>query len=278
MSFCSVACQSPFSGGSLQTEKLALLAPSCDMPAIPGFTSASALASWSALDPGVELAVLGPGYLTLVDEGSDTARRHFSRYLELRVSPEGYLESSEGYRLKGSLPIDTEDPCPGKLRNLRVPDHSQPTPTTQINIVALLDSRASILTFDQSEPTASSNSATVATVRDSNNTPRGLHVYFNNTGGNAYSFTVMGDGTDLVAGTPGYEELGSGRLSFTPNGALQTANATPLQLDFGNGAAAGQEILISGVSSERICGGLGVHRARDSSRESASDLRHPRSC
>ena len=107
-----------------------------------------------------------------------------------------------------------------------------PFATNEITFTSNLDSREPVLTFDIADPDGTSNGSTSITVFDSLGTARTLDIYFNNQGGNLYSYNVVADGGELAGGTAGTHTLvSSGTLQFTSDGALQTATTPALAVN-----------------------------------------------
>jgi flagellar hook protein FlgE len=113
-----------------------------------------------------------------------------------------------------------------------------------MEMTANLDSNEVVPTaaWDLLNPSDTSNFATSMTVYDSLGNARDLEVYFRKTGDNAWDYHVVTDGANVDGGTAGTNvELGTGSMTFTTDGALDTATAPALSVDFA-GATPGQAI------------------------------------
>jgi flagellar hook protein FlgE len=130
-----------------------------------------------------------------------------------------------------------------------------------MTVTANLDANAQIPaapSFDPADPTTSSNFSTSMTVYDSLGTQHSMDVYFRKTGPNAWEYNVIAQGGEIAGGTPGENTLvGSGDMSFTSDGALDTLNInTPTTVDW-NGATPAQAIDMN-FGSQISGGGTGL--------------------
>jgi flagellar hook protein FlgE len=190
-----------------------------------------------------DVALNGEGFLVVAGTVDGITSNFYTRAGQLTIDNDGLLVTQTGLNVQGYV-ANPDGTLQASVSDLAVPTASlAPFATSEITITANLDSRAPILVFDPLNPDGTSNGSSSITVFDSLGTARTLDVYFNNMGGNLYSYNVMADGAELAGGTPGTNTLiSSGTLQFTSDGALQTATTPPLAVSFAGGATANQAI------------------------------------
>ncbi|MBM4363095.1 MAG: flagellar hook-basal body complex protein, partial [Deltaproteobacteria bacterium] len=100
--------------------------------------------------------------------------------------------------------------------------------------------------WDINDPTNTSNAPpTSMTVYDSLGQQRTVDIYFRKTAANAWEYHAVVDGGELTGGTAGQNtEIGSGTLTFTPDGALDIEGVTTAISANFVGATAGQAITV----------------------------------
>lgn len=218
--------------------------PDCAAPPpIAGYEYADAPAFWLGSQSERVVSIEGFGFFVSDDASTGQYAARFSEQVLLSVGPDGALEDRGGHTLLGHPPTSTSgDGC---VVPLRAPLLAAPTATSIISITMNMDARVPVLTFDILDPDGTSNGSTSITVFDSLGTARTLDTYFNNQGGNLFSYNVVTDGGELAGGTPGtHTLLSSGTLQFTSDGALQTATTPEIAASFAGGATANQPISV----------------------------------
>jgi len=205
-----------------------------------------------------DVALNGDGFLVVGGTVDGITGNFYTRAGQLTIDPKGDLVNQQGLNVQGYL-ANADGTLEASVKDLAVPTASlAPLPTGNIQITANLDPREPVSTFDPNNPAATSNSSTSITVFDSLGTARTLDIYFNNTGGNLYTYNVVADGADIAGGTPGVTNvIGTGTLAFTSDGALQTATTPPLAINFAGGATANQNINLN-FGKDITSGGTGL--------------------
>jgi flagellar hook protein FlgE len=168
-----------------------------------------------------DVALNGDGFLVVAGTVDGITSNFYTRAGQLTIDNDGFLVNQQnlnvqGYRANGDGTLQAS------VSDLQVPTASlAPFATTEITITSNLDSRSPVTTFDINDPDGTSNGSTSITVFDSLGTARTLDIYFNNQGGNLYSYNVVADGGELAGGTAGTHTLvSSGTLQFTSDAAL----------------------------------------------------------
>src|SRR5688572_10649883 len=190
-----------------------------------------------------DVALNGDGFLVVNGTVDGITSNFYTRAGQLTIDNEGFLVNQQNLNVQGYR-ANPDGTLQASVSDLQVPTASlAPFATTEITITTNLDSREPVLTFDILDPDGTSNGSTSITVFDSLGTARTLDIYFNNMGGNLYSYNVVADGAELAGGTAGTHTLvSSGTLQFTSDGALQTATTPALAVSFAGGATANQAI------------------------------------
>jgi flagellar hook protein FlgE len=190
-----------------------------------------------------DVALNGDGFLVVNGTVDGITSNFYTRAGQLTIDNEGFLVNQQNLNVQGYR-ANPDGTLQASVSDLQVPTASlAPFSTNEITITANLDSREPVLTFDILDPDGTSNGSTSITVFDSLGTARTLDIYFNNMGGNLYSYNVVADGAELAGGTAGTHTLvSSGTLQFTSDGALQTATTPALAVSFAGGATANQAI------------------------------------
>jgi flagellar hook protein FlgE len=190
-----------------------------------------------------DVALNGDGFLVVNGTVDGITSNFYTRAGQLTIDNEGFLVNQQNLNVQGYR-ANPDGTLQASVSDLQVPTASlAPFATNEITITTNLDSREPVLTFDILDPDGTSNGSTSITVFDSLGTARTLDIYFNNMGGNLYSYNVVADGAELAGGTAGTHTLvSSGTLQFTSDGALQTATTPALAVSFAGGATANQAI------------------------------------
>jgi flagellar hook protein FlgE len=222
-----------------------------------------------------DLAISGDGFFAVQGSVAGINSTFYTRAGQFNFDPNGSLVDAQGLRVLGR-PALPGGSLLAETRPLVVPTSSVPArATAAVTMVLNLDSTAPIPTapFDPADPSGTASYSTSIQVFDSLGAPHSLDLYFNKTATNQWEYHAMVSGDDLNPAQPGVNvEAGSGTLTFTTDGALDSLNvnqaisldfaqATPAQaisLDFGPTIADGgsglegatQFGMQSGVSSQ----------------------------
>jgi flagellar hook protein FlgE len=182
-----------------------------------------------------DVALNGDGFLVVAGTVDGITSNFYTRAGQFNIDNDGFLVNQQSLNVQG-YKANADGTLQASVSDLQVP-------TSSLAPFANLDSREPVKTFDIADPAGTSNRSTSITVFDSLGTAQTLDIYFNNQGGNLYSYNVVADGGELAGGTAGTPTLvSSGTLQFTSDGALQTATAPPLAVSFASGATANQAI------------------------------------
>jgi flagellar hook protein FlgE len=190
-----------------------------------------------------DVALNGDGFLVVAGTVDGITSNFYTRAGQFNIDHDGFLVNQQSLNVQG-YKANADGTLQASVSDLQVPTSSlAPFATNEITITANLDSREPVKVFDIADPAGTSNKSTSITVFDSLGTAQTLDIYFNNQGGNLYSYNVVADGGELAGGTAGTPTLVStGTLQFTSDGALQTATAPALAVSFASGATANQAI------------------------------------
>jgi flagellar hook protein FlgE len=203
-----------------------------------------------------DLALNGDGYFVV--DGYDG--RSFTRNGEFHFDKEGYLVTSDNYKVQGFEANDTGE-ITNKMESIRLPSALvNAKPTKMIRMDINLDSRApSGKVFNPQDPYQSADFTTGVEVFDSQGAKHLLTVAFNKAADGVWDYRAMANGGEVVGGTAGqFSQVMSGRLSFTQNGLLNTEEILEKNFNFTNGAQAGQDILFDFGDSITTDGGTGL--------------------
>ena len=152
------------------------------------------------------------------------------------VNPQGL--QVQGY---AANPDGTFD---ASISSISVPTAALPAHATEAaSVVANLDAAATVptLAFDAQDPANTSNFSTTMTAYDSLGAAHTVDVYFVKTADNAWDFHVLTPGADLATPVTGNAQIGTGSLTFTTDGALDTVAGNTATVSFA-GATGGQVI------------------------------------
>jgi len=206
----------------------------------------------------MDVAIRGRGMFVVSGAHDGRTSQYYTRDGRFNLDKSGYVVDPRGLRLQGYL-INGAGQTATTATDLDLAGHtSPPTPTTEAGLSLNLDSNSPVPTtaFDPADPT-SFNYQTAATVYDSLGNAHAVQTYYRNTGGGAWEWHAMVDGSEVTGGTAGtMSEIGTGTLTFTTNGALDTETGTA-SADF-IGATPGQAIAFDFGDSLTTDGGDGT--------------------
>ncbi|MEK6749010.1 MAG: flagellar hook protein FlgE [Pseudomonadota bacterium] len=180
-------------------------------------------------DNSLDLAITGPGFFRLNDNGNAV----YARAGMFHMDAQGYLANSSGMRLT-AYQADAAGNLTSQLGDVRISATvSAPRATTQVTVNANLDATATApaAAFNASNA-ASYNFQTAATVQDSLGVNHPLSVY--------YVKNAAPGGWDVYAAADGNTLPGVSSMQFDSTGALAVPAGGALTLpsvNFSNGAA-----------------------------------------
>jgi flagellar hook protein FlgE len=242
------------------------------------FTQGSLVTSGNSLD----MAIDGNGFFILRDAQGGS---FYSRAGQFKLNENNELVDPSGFLVQG-FQVDTTGTITGTIGTISLPSTTAaPRATTTADIGANLYSGASTSAFDINNPTGTSSFSTSLTVYDSLGVSHLLTSYFTKTASNTWSYNIVANSSEIT--TAGYHaaninaslgivRVGSGTLTFTSGGALDTESVTTrydtgtaggtagavvgqTQIDF-TGATANQLITFNFGDSVTTDGGGGVDK------------------
>ena len=207
-----------------------------------------------------DLALNGDGYFIV--DGYDG--RAYTRNGEFHFDKEGYLVTSDNYKVKG-FEADISGAITNKLEDIKLPNalvNAKPSKTIRMDIN--LDSRVPKgRVFDPQRPYDSADFTTGVEVYDSQGAKHLITMAFNHVADGVWEYRGLANGSEVQGGTPGqYAEVLYGRLTFTPQGLLNTEEIISKNFSFNNGALANQDIVIDFGESIITDGGSGLRASK----------------
>lgn len=207
-----------------------------------------------------DLAINGKGYFVI--DGYDG--RAFTRNGEFHFDKEGFLVTSDNYKVKG-FETDALGEATNKLEDIRLPSalvNAKQTKTVRMDIN--LDSRVPKgRVFDPQNPYESADFTTGVEVYDSQGAKHLITMAFNRTADGVWEYRGLANGAEVVGGQPGtYQQVISGRLTFTQDGLLNTEEVLEKSFNFTNGAKPNQDIVIDFGDSITTDGGTGMKASK----------------
>jgi flagellar hook protein FlgE len=205
----------------------------------------------------LDLALRGGGMFVVKGSHNGQNSQFYTRDGRFTIDNTGFVTNQQGLRLQGFV-IDSTGRRALSATDLPIGTfQSQPVATTTASMKLNLDAGSvTPAAFDPTDPNATSNYATSATVYDSLGKSHHVETFFRNAGAGAWEWHAMVDGGDLTAGTAGtLTEIGNGTMTFNTDGSLQTQAVVASSADFLN-ATPGQTIAFS-FGDDIASGGTG---------------------
>jgi flagellar hook protein FlgE len=195
-----------------------------------------------------DLALNGDGFFVVSGSVDGISGNFFTRAGQFAIDKDGFLTNTNGLMVQGYA-ANTDGTFDASISSVKAPTSALPAHATEnISVTANLDASEAVptLAWDAQDPTNTSNFSTTVTVYDSLGTGHTVDVYFRKTADNTWDYHALAVGDELNPPVAGQNvEVGTGSLSFTTNGALDTVTtATAMAIDFGGGATAGQPIAL----------------------------------
>lgn len=203
-----------------------------------------------------DIAINGKGYFVV--DGFDG--RAYTRNGEFHFDKDGYLVTSDNYRVKGFQANGTGQ-ITNELDDIRIPDAlvaAQATKSVRMDLN--LDSRVpNGRVFNLQDPYNSADFTTGVEVFDSQGSKHLITMAFNKAADGAWEYRGLANGSEVVGGIPGqYSQVTYGRLTFTQDGVLNTEEPIEQNFNFNNGALQGQQIAFDFGDSLTTDGGTGI--------------------
>jgi flagellar hook protein FlgE len=219
-----------------------------------------------ATEKATDLAISGDGYFTL--RGSDG--QSFTRDGSFHFDREGYLVSNDNQRVQG-FQADEKGRIINKMGDLRFPRALIPAkPTQEIKMDMNLDSRieAGLKKFDMKDPYATSDYSTGVEIFDSQGNKHLMTLFFNKTEDRKWDYHGMVDGKEVTGGKPGVlSQVCAGKMDFTVDGLLNSAEMTDSAFNFAGGALQDQKIKLN-FGDAIAAGGKGIDGTKQYGKDS----------
>lgn len=208
-----------------------------------------------------DLALNGDGFFVVNGTVEGITSNFYTRAGTFVIDKDGYLTNPAGLRVQG-YEANGDGTFDASISSVRAPTSALPARATQnVEITANIDSSAAVptLAWDPQDPANTANFSTTMTVYDSLGNSHTLDVYFVKTADNAWDYHALVSGDEVNPPVAGSNvEVGAGNLTFTTDGALDTVTTgTPIAIDFGGGATAGQAITLD-FGTSIAAGGTGL--------------------
>lgn len=182
-----------------------------------------------------DLALDGDGFFVVNGIVSGVGGNFYTRAGQLQLDKDGYLSTvSGGMRIQG-YKAQANGTFSASVSSIQLPTAAlSPSPTANISVTANLDSSApQAAAWDITNPSTTSNFSTAITTYDTLGNPHAINVFFRKTGTNAWEFRALVAGPE-VGQAPGNVQVGTGTLTFSPTGALQTVTGTTVPINAPN--------------------------------------------
>lgn len=207
-----------------------------------------------------DLAINGDGYFVV--DGYDG--RAYTRNGEFNFDKNGYLVTSDNYKVKG-FEVDQFGEVTNKMEDIKLPTSLVPAkPTQLLKIDINLDSRVKPgKIFNIADPYTSSDFTTGAEVFDSQGAKHLVTMAFNKVADGVWDYRGLVDGSEIVGGVPGQlSQITQGKVTFNQDGLLNTEEVLEQNINFNNGAKAGQKITFDFGDSIVTDGGTGIRGSK----------------
>jgi len=195
-----------------------------------------------------DVALNGDGFFVVKGTVDGVSSDFYTRAGEFVIDKDGKLSNTGGLKVQG-YQANGDGTFASSLSDVTAPTAALPArATTAMDITANIDSSAAVITaaWDPQDPANTANFSTTMSIYDSLGNAHTADVYFRKTADNAWDYHVLVPGADLNPPVAGNSEIGSGALTFTTDGALDTeAVTTAVSATFGGGATAAQAITLN---------------------------------
>lgn len=206
-----------------------------------------------------DLALSGDGFFVVNGQVDGIQGNFFTRAGQFTIDNQGYLVNPNGLQLQGYA-ANPDGTFQASISSIQAPTSAiQPNATENAEITANLDSTQAVptLAWDDQDPANTSNFSTTMTVYDSLGNGHTVDIYFRKTADNSWDWYALTEGGDVTGGTAGTnEQLGTGTLTFTTDGELNTVTGNAVTVDW-VGATAGQAITVD-FGTSIAAGGTGL--------------------
>jgi flagellar hook protein FlgE len=196
-----------------------------------------------------DLALSGDGFFVMQGNLAGVQGNFYTRNGQWTIDKEGFITNLDGLKAQGYAALPTGG-FAAAVSSIQVPTAAiSPQATTTMTVTANLDSNAAVPTaaWNAQNPAATSNFSTSISVFDSLGNAHTIDVYFRKTGAGAWEYHALGKAAEVTTPAPGagtdvYTQLGTGTMTFTTSGALQSLTPNPPTMGVTFTGAAAQTI------------------------------------
>lgn len=202
-----------------------------------------------------DVALNGDGFFVVKGAVDGVSSNFYTRAGQFSIDKDGNLANSQGLKVQG-YQANGDGTFAASISTVAAPTAALPAKATKgVSVTANIDADAKVptLAFDPLDPANTSNFSTTISVYDSLGNAHTLDVYFAKTADNTWDYHALVPGADLNPPVAGQSEIGTGSLTFTTDGALDTVTTgtaisasftgatanQPITLDFGTPIASG---------------------------------------
>jgi len=192
-----------------------------------------------------DLAINGNGFFVV----DGPTGRSYTRNGEFHFNKDGYLITSDQYKLKG-FEINEQGNATQKIGDIQLPRSLVPArPTKLVRLDLNLDSRmpaSGQKTFSLDDPYKSSDFTTGVEIHDSQGTKHLITLAFNKKAEGAWDFKALAKSNEIAGAdaTKPYAEVATGEMTFTPEGKLNTQKVDQKNFSF-VGAIPNQDVVFN---------------------------------
>lgn len=197
-----------------------------------------------------DLALSGDGFFTVKGAVDGLQGNFYTRAGNFTIDKDGFMVNPQGLQVQGYM-ANPDGTFQAAISSIKVPTAALPAnATTKMAITANLDQTTlavkdggTPLTFDVTNPSATSDYSTTMTVYDSLGAAHTMDIYFNQNASGSWTWNAVSAADANTAPAV----VGTGTLTFDSTGALTGgntgnialtytgANASAITVDFGTG-------------------------------------------
>jgi len=193
-----------------------------------------------------DLALNGDGFFVVQGTTDGVTGNFYTRAGQFVLDKDGYLVNPNGLQVQGYA-ANGDGTFQASISSVRAPTAALPPRATEsATITANLDSASEVplLAWDDQDPANTSNFSTTMTVYDSLGNAHALDVYFRKTADGTWDWHALVSGDETNPPVPDTNvEVGTGTLTFTTDGALDSVSSNTVTMDFA-GATGGQAVTL----------------------------------
>jgi flagellar hook protein FlgE len=206
-----------------------------------------------------DVALSGDGFFAVKGTVDGISGNFYTRAGQFTLDKDGFLVNPNGLQVQGYA-ANGDGTFAASISSVKAPTSALPPRQTQAaDVVANLDSSAQVPTaaWDAQDPANTANFSDTLTVYDSLGQAHTMDVYFRKTADGTWDWHALVSGDETNPAAPGTNvEVGTGNLTFTTDGALDTITGNTVTVDF-LGATGGQAITLN-LGSSIAGGGTGM--------------------